>query len=151
MKTYIYIALSLLSLLVTSSCNREDNIDLIFHDKTYYMTGGELNDVALNQEVTHFYRDENGNPYGKSAYYIHFTSETFTIVLTPGEEYTGRWTADGKTRLMSMNIKNEHSPSKVFDRNIYAVLKQIRYYEGDSKQIILYSDRNNFIRLYNER
>lgn len=151
MKHILLPILSLLSLLALASCVREDDIDEIFTDRSWYMIGGELNDVALNSEVKSFYRDENDRPYGRTAYYVHFSKDNFSIMLSPGEEYVGTWKADGRNRTLMMHIKNVHSPSKTFDRNIYSVLKNIKYYEGDTNYIILYADKNNFIRLNNER
>jgi len=146
LKKYISIVVSLLiSLVLFSSCSREDDIEEIFVGKTWYMVGGELNGQALNTEVKSFYDS------GKTCYLINFQANTFTGTLSSGTTFSGRWNVNAKTRALSLTISNDANPSIPFDRNIYSVLKKISYYEGDSNILILYQDRENFIRLNNER
>lgn len=137
----IYITLSLLAI----SCAPVDDIDEIFVGKTWYMTGGRLNSQDLNKEVKTFYES------GKETYKIHFQENVFTGTLSTGKTFTGRWNADPKSRNLSMIITKDAETNSTFDRNIYTVLKGIRYYEGDSNYLIIYSDKDNYIRLNYER
>lgn len=129
----------------TISCDTSDDIDLIFIGKTWYMMGGKLNGTELNSEVSNFYEQ------GSSGYQLSFQSDAFVGELTPGKKFSGTWKADGKTRDLSLKIKNEASLSSTFDHNIYAVLKDIKYYSGDSKVMTIYADKNNYLRLNFER
>lgn len=146
MKRYINILFILAVALFTfSSCLREDDINEIFVGKTWYMVGGELNGQALNTEVKSFYQE------GAQAYNITFQANTFTGTLSSGSTFSGHWNVDAKSRRLSLIINKAANTSLTFDHNIYAVVKNINYYEGDSNVLILYQDRENFIRLNNER
>lgn len=146
MKKAIYIVLYLTLDLLAVSCSLEDDINEIFVSKTWYMTGGRLNSQDLNKDVKNFYSDA-----GRNAYNIHFVEGKFTGTLSTGLNFEGRWNVNPKTQDLSLVFTKEPNVSETFDHNIYSVLKNIKYYEGDSNYLILYSDKNNFIRLNNER
>lgn len=137
----IFIAVSLLAV----SCAPVDDINEIFVGKTWYMTGGRLNSQDLNKEVKTFYEA------GTETYKLHFQDNIFTGTLAAGKTFSGRWNVDAKSRNLSMTITKEAETSSTFDHNIYTVLKGIRYYEGDSNYLIIYSDKDNYIRLHYER
>lgn len=152
MKQLLFITLTILSILLCQSCAREDDIQEIFVSKTWFILGGKLNGEALNSEVSNFYHDKGGNMYGTLAYNIHFsTGNTFTCVLAPNVKFSGTYTVDGRKQLLHLNIKEGAIPSTVFDRNIYQVLRNITYYEGDKYVLNIHQDKNNFLRLNYER
>lgn len=146
MRKILNISLCILTSIIYTSCNLEDDIDEIFIGRTWYMVGGKLNGKELNTEVKNFYSSA-----GTNAYHIDFQPGTFTGVLELGVNFSGTWQVNAKTRDMSFHYKNEPSPNSPFDHNVYSVIKNIQYYKGDSRTLILYVDKNNFIRLNHER
>jgi len=131
--------------MLMSACVPEDDLDEIFVGKTWYMTGGRLNSQDLNKEVKGFYT------YGTSAYYINFQSGSFTGTLTSGANFSGSWRAIAKSRTITFSFNGNTNTSLPFDHNVFAVLKNVQYYKGDSNYLELYADKDNYIRLSNER
>lgn len=128
--------------MLACSCSQEDDLTEIFVGKTWYMLGGELNGSALNgANVSQFYNS------GSSAYTIAFQTTTFTGTLSGGSTFSGTWTANGKTHSLSLNIKQSPSNLSTFDHDVFAVIKNLKYYEGDSQVLNLHEDKENFIRL----
>lgn len=145
MRKNIFILISLLTFLFINSCTLQDDIDKMFVGRTWYMIGGRLNGTDLNSEVKGFYVN------GSEGYKIAFQATTFTGELKKGIAFSGTWNVNSNTRAISLRIKEEPSTSELFDRNVYTVLKEVKYYEGDASYIILYADKENFIRLNHER
>lgn len=146
MKKYLHLFILLACAFLTSSCNLEDDINELFINKTWYITGGRLNSQDLNTEVKNFYTDA-----GKGIYNILFQENTFVGTMANGHTFSGKWSVNPKTRDLSLNITSEPAVDSPFERNVYVVLKGTKYYEGDSNYLILYTDKNNYIRLSNER
>lgn len=145
MKKYIYIILSLVISSFCVSCSLEDDIDEMFIGKTWHIVGGELNGQSLNgPDVNHFYADAN-------SYRIIFNSNSFSGTLANGDSFSGTWVADGKSRSIRLNVKQQPQLETPFERNVYNVLKNVTYYEGDSEILTLCKDKENFIRMNHER
>lgn len=141
----------LLSLLLTG-CTLEDNVDEMFFSKTWYIVGGGINGEAMNSVVSEFYHDKNGKPYGSSAYCIHFdTGNTITGILAPGTTFSGTWNVDPVKRQLHMNMKSSSTAQAAIDRSLFIILKDITFYEGDNQYLIIYKDKENYIRLNHER
>lgn len=146
MKKCLHLFILLACAILPISCQMEDDINEIFIGKTWYMTGGRLNSQDLNKEVKNFYTEA-----GKEIYKIAFQDNTFIGTMANGHNFSGRWSVDPKTRDMSLYMTQEPAIDAPFERNVYVVLKGTKYYEGDSNYLILYTDKNNYIRLNNER
>lgn len=120
------------------SCEDEgDDVSEIFVDKKFKITGCVYNGVNVNgEEAKKFY----SNPY-----YIDFKSGTFVAELANGRKLSGGWTADGDSRGMRFDIRQNEGEDDVLSRKVYEIMKNIRTYSGDANVIKLYKDGNNFL------
>lgn len=120
------------------SCEDEgDDVSEIFVDKKFKITGCVYNGVNVNgEEAKKFY----SNPY-----YIDFRSGTFVAELANGRKLSGGWTADGDSRGMRFDIRQNEGEDDVLSRKVYEIMKNIRNYSGDANVIKLYRDGNNFL------
>lgn len=143
MKKFLHLFIILALALSVASCERKDDIDEIFVGKTWYMMSGTYNAQALDTKGFFTYATEG--------FQLNFQASNFSGVLSPGVSFSGTWSADGKNRNLSLRISQGASAGSTFDHNVYAVLKDINYYEGDSNYLILYKDKVNFIRFSTNR
>lgn len=142
MKRLLYfLSIVVATVLIVSSCSREDDIDEIFTDKTWRMTGATLNGkIWGGEKVRGFYSDPN-----PSAYTISFASGTFTGMLSSGATFGGTWSANGKEQTIKMNFSKLPALEKEFDREVFSIVKGIKYYRGDSRNIEFHADKDNYI------
>lgn len=132
------LAIMLALALTWCSCEDEgDDVSEIFVDKKFKITGCVYNGVNVNGEETKkFY----SNPY-----YIDFKSGAFVAELANGRKLSGGWTADGDSRGMRFDIRQNEGEDDVLSRKVYEIMKNIRNYSGDANVIKLYKDGNNFL------
>lgn len=132
------LAIMLALALTWCSCEDEgDDVSEIFVDKKFKITGCVYNGVNVNgEEAKKFY----SNPY-----YIDFKSGTFVAELANGRKLSGGWTADGDSRGMRFDIRQNEGEDDVLSRKVYEIMKNIRNYSGDANVIKLYKDGNNFL------
>lgn len=135
----------LISVLVFHSCTLEDDIDEMFVGKTWYMTGAKFNGTEINSDVKNFYT------YGREGYKLTFQSSTFIGEFSTGDKFSGKWNVDPKARTMYFIISEKPAKFTSFDHSIFAVLKDVKYYKGDSHTLELHSDKDNLIRFNHER
>lgn len=133
-------ALAMMFALALTWCSCEDegdDVSEIFVDKKFKITGCVYNGVNVNGEETKkFY----SNPY-----YIDFKSGAFVAELANGRKLSGGWTADGDSRGMRFDIRQNEGEDDVLSRKVYEIMKNIRTYSGDANVIKLYKDGNNFL------
>lgn len=133
-------ALAMMFALALTLCSCEDegdDVSEIFVDKKFKITGCVYNGVNVNGEETKkFY----SNPY-----YIDFKSGAFVAELASGRKLSGGWTADGDSRGMRFDIRQNEGEDDVLSRKVYDIMKNIRNYSGDANVIKLYKDGNNFL------
>ena len=133
-------ALTIMLALALTWCSCEDegdDVSEIFVDKKFKITGCVYNGVNVNGEETKkFY----SNPY-----YIDFKSGAFVAELANGRKVSGGWTADGDSREMRFDIRQNEGEDDVLSRKVYDIMKNIRNYSGDANVIKLYKDGNNFL------
>lgn len=133
-------ALAMMFALALTWCSCEDegdDVSEIFIDKKFKITGCVYNGVNVNGEETKkFY----SNPY-----YIDFKSGAFVAELASGRKLSGGWTADGDSREMRFDIRQNEGEDDVLSRKVYEIMKNIRNYSGDANVIKLYKDGNNFL------
>ena len=145
MKKIIFFS-SLLITLILCSCKREDDINVIFDGKTWYINGVTVNNKDANQEdMTKLYQS------GKDYYRIAFSSNTFIATMSEGIVFTGKWSANGKTQEVSMSIDDKPSAATTLDNTIISLIEKTKSYEGDSHVLLLKKDKNNFIRMCEKR
>jgi hypothetical protein len=132
------LAIMLALALTWCSCEDEgDDVSEIFVDKKFKITGCVYNGVNVNGEETKkFY----SNPY-----YIDFKSGAFVAELANGRKLSGGWTADGDSREMRFDIRQNEGEDDVLSRKVYEIMKNIRNYSGDANVIKLYKDGNNLL------
>lgn len=128
------VAFTMLSVI---GCSEEDDVEMIFADKQWKITGATINGVSLNNEVKELY----ANPY-----YIKFTQSTFTAELAEGSHLSGTWHADGKHKTINLNIANNNLTDKtLLSRNIYTIIKSATHYSGDANVTKIHKDADNYI------
>lgn len=130
--------LMLSAALMWCSCEDEgDDVDEIFVDKKFKITGCVYNGVNVNgEEAKKFY----SNPY-----YIDFKNGTFVSELASGRKVSGGWTADGESREMKFSVRQSEGEDDVLSRKVYEILKNVRSYSGDANVVKLCKDGNNFL------
>lgn len=138
-KTLKILVLMLLSVVCFASCEREDDIDEIFTDKTWYMNGKMFNGIKSNDDVRHFY------DYDKNGYFIVFNDANFTCTLSQGLTLSGRWKADGKKQSLTLIFDNTPSNLLPFDREILEILKNCKSYSSGADYMRIKKDKNNYV------
>lgn len=133
---------AVLAAVLFSSCSEDgDDLNELFADKKFKITGCVYNGVNINgMEVKEFY----SNPY-----YLELNAGgSFKCELVSGSLVTGTWRADGENRLMVLNVMNSDGTDKsVLSRQVFEVLRNVGSYSGDSNVMKLYKDKNNFLTL----
>jgi len=140
-KAYLLIA-SIVTLISLTCCSREDDINQIFENKTWYMNGGMINGMRLNSEIKNFYTDA-----GDNAYKISFSGNAFQCVLSEGTTINGTWSADGGDHTISFVLSNKDDVTKAFDKQIYNILTKAKSYTSGSDFLYIKQDGSNIIYL----
>lgn len=131
----------LAAVLAFSACEREDDIDIIFIGKTWYMNGGTFNGKGMNADVKNFYADGQN-----AAYCITFNSaNTFHGMLKAGIPFSGKWSVDGKKHKISMTFDAKPQTSDIFDLQIYNVLRNAESYESGGNYLFIKQDKDNVV------
>src|SRR5574344_3091519 len=144
-KLYIPILL-LLSLLACVSCTREDDIEDIYEGKVWYMNGGTINGMRMNSEVKNFYTQD-----GKSVYFISFGPDTFNGMLSKGINFSGTWTANGKSQTLSLTFKQVPDASSPFDKKKYNILRSAIAYKSGATFLEIRDSQDNAVMFGSER
>mgnify|MGYP007119871725 CR=1 FL=1 len=122
-------ALAMMFALALTWCSCEDegdDVSEIFVDKKFKITGCVYNGVNVNgEEAKKFY----SNPY-----YIDFKSGAFVAELASGRKLSGGWTADGDSRGMRFDIRQNEGEDDVLSRKVYEIMKNIRNF---SKRLMI--------------
>lgn len=142
--TYKNILYILFALLTLSACSREDDIEEIFVGKTWYMFDASINNKGV--DVKNFYTEAGGN-----AYYITFSSETFHGTLSAGDNFSGTWTANGKSQTITLTFSQKPSASSLFDKQIYSILSSATSYRSGAEFLHLEDSNQNVVRFGNMR
>ncbi len=139
----LLILFSFISSYTLFSCTAEDDIESIFYDKTWYITGASINGVKLNgSDIKTLYNEIE-------TYYVFFGSNnTFTCILDRYCHITGIWTADGKNQMFDITIKElTNTNNNVLSTNLYNIIKNVKIYKGDTNNLTLSQDGQNYINL----
>lgn len=138
-KTLKLFILMLLSMASFTSCERKDDIEEIFIDKTWYMNGKTFNGIKSNDDVKHFYEND------KNGYFIQFKDGTFTCALSHDIVLSGKWKADGKKQTIILSFDNIPSNLPTFDREVMEILKNGKSYKSGADYLSIKKDRSNYI------
>ncbi len=136
----------ILTLLVCTACENEDDIDEIFVGKTWYMNGGTVSGKKLNSDIRNFYTDA-----GVNAYYITFSSQTFKGMLTSGDSFSGTWSANGKRQTIKLKMTETPTASTPFDKQIYYIIANATSYKSGADFLQLKKDGDNVLLMGNQR
>lgn len=138
-------ALCLLMPLLTG-CSNEDDVSDIFVGRTWYITGATINGQSIDgDELKELYTNTD-------SYFLTFALQTFSGRLVAGSTISGTWTVDGKDHTISLQVSQAYNTdASVVSRNIYNVLRNAATYSGDTHQIIIYADKQNFVRFYESK
>lgn len=140
MNKVLSILFTISTLLALTACEREDDIDVIFIGKTWYMNGGKFNGKGMDVDVKNFYTEEQNN-----AYFITFYSDRFQGRFSSGVPFSGKWTVDGKKHNISLTFDSRPSVSTNFDLQLYDVMKATKSYESGGNFLLLKQDNDNMV------
>lgn len=139
MKTKIILALLTLSMIFTSCDN-----------------GDDLNDIFLNHSWTLSFIKEGKKvaaPAFNTEYTMTFYETTFVLTTRNGSTIEGEWIADRIERTLKIRELG-YSLGKIGEDEIaikaITMLRNIRYYEGDSNWLQIQVDKNNYIQFHNK-
>lgn len=141
MKFSTLVIVAMLSLFV--SCDKEDDIDEIFCNGMFQITGMTYNGIKTVKDVSEFYKQEN-------TYRIKFNKQTFQGTLQAGSHIEGIWNADGTTHFFSMQFgsnTNVTNSNNAIQQKIYQILSGARKYSGDSNVLKIHDDKDSFVEL----
>lgn len=125
----------ILTILIFTSCRREDDIDEIFYGKTWYMTGIVINGITSPQDTRNFYQTDN-------TYHITFSAGTFKGTLSSGVNISGTWTADGKHQTIHLAPDAQSNLSQ-FDLQLYHILEEVTSYSSGAEFLHLADGNGN--------
>lgn len=136
---YKIFTLSIIAILSSCllSCERKDDIEEIFTNKTWYMNGKVFNGLKANSEIKTFYE------YGSNAYFIHFSQESFNCVLSPNVQLSGTWQADGKAQTIHLSFNEKPMNLQPFDAQIFEIISSAKEYRSGADFMDIIKDRNN--------
>lgn len=145
-----YILYILLLFPIFTSCNNEDDVDKIFVSGTWYMqnfytSGWDKKD--FNSSVPKY--TSNSDITTIQAFTIQFENDGTFIVKTTAVSaaLTGRWSADGKNRKISISFNNSPKVSDLAKEYTNA-LQDAQYYSGTGGEkgfLQLTKDKKAFI------
>lgn len=124
------------------ACTDEgDDIESIWSDKKLKITGCVYNGVQVN--------GNNAKEFYTHPYFLEMSNgRTFKCVLNAGSVILGTWNADGKSKEIVFKItQNEGVGNTPLSRQAFEILKNARYYSGDSNVMKIHKDDGNFLML----
>ena len=130
----------LATVLVVTSCDRSDDINAIFRERTWYLTYIQEGDTKRF-------------PKEKQLYSIIFKNDKFTATMPSGSMLKGTWNADGGER-HSFYCRNIEKEGKIAGDTIaekmYNILRNATSYEGDTNWLQIKQDKKTYMQFYNK-
>ena len=139
----LLLLLAALPVLIATSCENEDDVDEIFENKTWKITGATINGKVLSgEDLKRLYEVEN-------TYYMVFQQSAVQGCLSESASFAGSWRADGKRQTFRCEVRmaNEEETLSVLDTQLFAILKNATRYSGDAHTLRIEMDGSNFLRL----
>ncbi len=127
------------------SCSDDgDDIDEIFADKTWYVTGAKINGMTVNgEDLKQFY----SNPY-----FVKFTNNSVSGAFETGSSFVGYWHADGEDRTLRFEITaHAEGNATTLSKKLYDIFINTTHYAGDANVIYFKKDGNNYLMLNTRR
>ena len=137
-----YKGIILIVCLLLVACNKEDDVSEIFDGHRFKITGLTYNGQKVVKDVKEFYAGEN-------TYWIAFSQLTFSGVLEAGVTIEGSWSADGKSRKLTMRITSPKNVDNVSDLcgKVFNIIKNATEYSGDKNVLQIKKDNSAYIEL----
>lgn len=135
-----------MTLPLLAGCALEDDVSDIFVGRTWYIIGATINGQRIDgDELKELYVNAD-------SYFLTFALQTFSGRLVSGSSLSGTWAVDGKDHTISLQVTHtSNTDASVVSRNICNVLRNATTYSGDTHQIIIYADKQNFVRFYESK
>lgn len=141
LKILALMLLALLPVVLSTSCSKEDDIDEIFMGKTFFISGATIGGKPLQDEVKELYQNLD-------SYYISFSEGTFTARLDPACTLSGRWSANGKDKTLTLAVDQyDNASASKLSQDLYDIIRRVKVYEGDANILIIKADDQNYLRL----
>lgn len=143
MKATISLLTVILLNILIAGCNEEDDIDEIFCNGTFKITGVTSNGVKIVKDISELYEQDG-------TYLITFNRQTFQGTLLSGTHIEGTWQADGKDGSFSMKFGSNtdvESSSSSLQQKIYQILINASHYSGDTNVLRLHDNKDSYIEL----
>ena len=119
-------------------------------------TGDDLEDIFISHPWTLSYFKEGVNitsPKNDAAYKMTFYDETFVLTTKNGVTITGNWTADNKDRTFvcsKVRVNGGSIRGDSIAQKAEHILKNARYYEGDTNWLQIQIQKNIFMQFHNK-
>jgi signal transduction histidine kinase len=128
--------------LIATSCENEDDIEEIFWNKNWKITGATINGTSINSEaLKELYASAQ-------SYYLIFSAGTMKGFLSPNCPITGAWSANGKNHDFHCDLNvAENINESALNLQLYEILNNAKKYNGDGNVLRIEVDSRNFIRL----
>lgn len=128
-------------LLISASCDKNDDIDAIFREPTWYLTFVQDGEEKFIPKEGQFYS-------------VEFRNDKFTVNMPNGSTLKGEWFADGggSHTFYCRNVKKE---GEIWRDDIalkmYDIFVNSDSYEGDTNWLqIRTKDTNRYMQFYNK-
>ncbi len=139
------IIFTIVSLYIITGCDDGDDINELFIGKAWKITGATFNGKSINgDEVKELYLVPD-------TYKLSFSSGTFNGILEASSSFKGIWSADGKSRNLTLTIQHQSGVETIrLSQQIFDIISHATKYGGDSNVMYIYKDNTNFILLSSE-
>ncbi len=152
MKTVKQLLIATLLPLFLFSCNNEDDVREIFSSgQTWHWVGNFVTNNGESHNVTPQQTPEELKSIAtdKNSYILSLREDGSLVGKGKTVNFTGTWSADGKSRTFQCSITPNISPVGL-DKVFIESLQETRYYKGDTQHIELYNaGKGIFVLLYN--
>lgn len=133
-------------------CNDEDDINEIFVSGTWnvvnYFTKADWN--KRNGEPVYKQNTSEGIEALRviSSFTLTFNEDGTYKGSMQNATFEGTWSAEGKDRTIHLTVKGNPNTSSRFNKEFIETLKEVVYYKGDSKYLMLGpSDKRSYIQI----
>jgi len=134
-----YIFSTIFILLVTSSCNNEDDINAIFANRTWYVVN-----MMSNSKESVLSDSQFKTLYSRSdTYLITFTTiGSFSVTTSAGTSYSGTCLIDGEKHTITFDMGNAQGTEAIGNKMI-SWMKNTTSYVGDTEQLELHQENSD--------
>lgn len=137
---YIYIIATLATLfLLFTACSKEDDVNDIFFNKTWQITGAKYQGKVWNNNVSFLY-----DGYHNLTLY---SDGTCSGTFTNGSKMHAKYALDGKKHTIRFININRSEITNVNDKTLIDILSNTTHYNGDVNQMKFITDDDSYVTL----